>query len=143
MAFSSILRGDYNPDMMEDDTMEDRAGVKLSPPVLALAFVWWYFYLEREHQRMLLFLVAFFKFAEYFYFLPKELVEYQEAPWFNLSTMKTVFITMGLFWSLAFLSSKLPPSKWTAYRFQHRGDGERRKSRSCDGRQPPQHEPIQ
>lgn len=91
-----------------------REGVKLSAPMLLLAFIWWYFFLEREHQRIFLCLVAVLKFAEYFYHLPSDLEQYQDEDWWDVPTIKTALMTMGVFWLLAYLSSTLPFSSWTA-----------------------------
>lgn len=88
----------------------ERAGVKLSAPLLILAFVWWYFFLEQEHQRIFLFLVAVFKFAEYFTYLPEDLEQYQEEDWWDVPTIKKALMMLAIFWSIAFLSSKLPAS---------------------------------
>lgn len=101
---------------------EERPGVKLSAPLLLLAFVWWYFFLEQEQQRIFLFLVAFFKFAEYFYFLPSDLKEYQEEDWWDVPTIKKALLTMSIFWTIAFLSSKLPSTNYLPDKQRRRAD---------------------
>lgn len=89
----------------------DRAGVKLSAPLLILSFIWWYFFLEAEHQRIFLFLIAILKFAEYFTYLPEDLEQYQEEDWWDVPTIKKALMMLGIFWTIAFLSSKLPSAK--------------------------------
>lgn len=103
-------RGSTVPTHERDE--EQPEGIKLSAPLLCLVFVWWYYFLEREHQRILLFLVAFFKFAEYFYHLPSNLEQYQSEDWWDIPTIKQALTTMAILWLLAFISSKLP-SWWT------------------------------
>ena len=99
--------------------------------MLLLAFIWWYFFLEKEQQRIFLCLVAVLKFAEYFYHLPSDLEQYQEEDWWDVPTIKTALMTMGVFWLLACLSSTLPFSSWTAKEVpasstNTRADGSRR-----------------
>ena len=96
---------------MDATTPVERPGVKLSAPVLVLAFVWWYFFLEQEHQRIFLFLIAVLKFAEYFTYLPEDLGQYQEEDWWDVPTIKKALMMLGIFWSIAFLSSKLPSAE--------------------------------
>ena len=107
---------------MDNTAHEPRPGIKLSPPVLLLAFIWWYFFLEQEQQRIFLFLVAFVKFAEYFYFLPGDLEQYQEEDWWDVPTIKKALLTMSIFWSLAWLSSKLPSTDYLPAKRQRRTD---------------------
>ena len=95
-----------------------RPGIKLSPPVLALAFAYWCFFLQKEQQRFILFWVALFKMAEYFYFLPQDLEQYQEEDWWDVPTIKKALLTMAVFWSLAWLSSALPSNmSWLSDRY--------------------------
>lgn len=72
--------------------------------IALLAFVWWYS-LEESHQRIFLFFLVILNFAEYFYLLPPVLARYQQEDWWDVPTIKTALLTMGIFWSIAWFSA--------------------------------------
>ena len=92
-----------------------RAGIKLNSSILFLAFIYWGFFLEKDKQRFILFWVALFKMAEYFYFLPQDLEQYQEEEWWDVPTIKKALLTMSVFWTLAWLSSWCKVPSWMVH----------------------------
>ncbi|CAB9506690.1 expressed unknown protein [Seminavis robusta] len=87
---------------------DKRHEIKLSPSVLFMALLWWLCYLEREQQRTFLFLVFFFKLAEYFYFLADDLQRYQTEPWWDVPKIPKVLGMLVVFWTVAWLTAQWP-----------------------------------
>lgn len=56
--------------------------------------------------------------AEYFYFLPQELEQYQDENWWDVPTIKKALLTMAIFWTLAWLSSWCTVPSWIVRNYE-------------------------
>lgn len=81
---------------------------------LTLLALVWHYSLEEAHQRIFLFFLVILNFMEYFYLLPPALARYQQEDWWDIPTIKTALLTMGVFWSIAWFSA------WTGSYLEHR-----------------------